>query len=372
MRLVTLYKRTSTGALQEWSIRTEGDRIITRFGQTGGAIQETAPTICKGKNIGRSNETTGEEQAKLEAQAQWEQKLRKDYVKTESEAVAGAKSELIEGGILPMLAHKFSEHGDKVVYPCFVQPKLDGHRCTSQTEPDGTVTLWSRTRKRITGVPHIAKAIQRLKLPANTRFDGECYEHSYHDKFEELSHFIRQETPTDGHEVVEYHVYDIALAGVGFETRHRTLQNLMRSAGASTGCLQAVETIEVKDEDELMLAFERFLAQGYEGAIIRNAAGLYVNKRSHDLLKLKTFDDAEFKIIGVKEGKGKLAGHGIFTCKTEGGAEFDAKMKGALADLAKYYRHPERYIGKQLTVQFQGFTKKNFVPRFPVALRIRE
>ena len=59
-------------------------------------------------------------------------------------------------------------------------------------------------------------------------------------------------------------------------------------------------------------------------------------------------------------------------CKTEAGAEFDAKMKGALAELAKYYQHPSLYIGKQLTVQFQGITKRNFVPRFPVALRIRE
>ncbi len=369
MNLRTLYKRTSTGALQEWSIRTEGNRIITRFGQTGGAIQETAPTICQGKNIGRANETTAEQQAELEAKAQWEKKLKKDYVDSKEKAVAGARSDLVEGGILPMLAHKFSEHGEKVAYPCFVQPKLDGHRCTTQIEPDGTVTLWSRTRKPITGVPHIAAAIQRLELPGNTRLDGELYTHTHHDRFEELSHFIRQATPTDGHEIVEYHIYDVALVGVTFAERHRTLQKWMRSAANR---LQPVETIEVADEDELMLAFERFLGQGYEGAIMRNADGLYVNKRSHDLLKLKTFDDAEFKVIGVKEGKGKLQGHGIFTCRTEAGAEFDAKMKGTLAELAKYFQHPERYIGKQLTVQFQGFTKKNHVPRFPVALRMRE
>lgn len=372
MNLPTLYKRTSTGALQEWTIFVEGARIFTRFGQTGGAIQETAPTICKGKNPGRSNATTGAEQAQMEAQAQWEKKLKKDYVKTQAEALTGATSELIEGGILPMLAHKFRDHGDKVVYPCFVQPKLDGHRCTSQTEPDGTVTLWSRTRKRITGVPHIAAAIQRLALPIHTRLDGELYAHSYHDKFEQLTHFIRQETPTAGHEVVEYHVFDVAMdGGLGFDKRRQILQKWMEYVGPSVTCLKVVETISVENEDELMLAFERFREQGYEGAIVRNAAGPYVNKRSYDLLKVKEFDDAEFEIVGVNEGKGKLAGHGIFTCKTPDGALFDAKMKGALADLAKYYQHPERYIGKQLTVQFQGFTKKNRVPRFPVAQRIR-
>ena len=370
MKLPILFKRTSTGALQEWTVEFESNRYWTHFGQTGGAIQVSVPVVCQGKNAGRANETTPAEQAELEARALWEKKLKKDYVDSREKAVAGAKSELIEGGILPMLAHKFSEHGDKVIYPCYVQAKLDGHRCTSQIEPDGTVTLWSRTRKRITGVPHIARAIQQLKLPADTRLDGECYAHAYRDKFEELSHFIRQETPTDGHEVVEYHVYDVAMPDTTFRERFewlRTEANLHFDHA-----LVLVETIEVNDENELMLAFERFLEQKYEGAIVRNAAGLYVNKRSQDLLKLKTFDDGEYCIVGVKEGKGKLAGHGIFTCKTEAGAEFDAKMKGALVELAKYYQHPERYIGKQLTVQFQGITKRNFVPRFPVALRIRE
>ena len=363
MKLPTLFKRTSTGALQEWTIEFEGNRYWTHFGQTGGAIQDSVPVICQGKNVGRANETTPAEQAELEARALWEKKLKKDYVDAREKAVAGAKSELIEGEILPMLAHKFSEHGDKIVYPWFVQPKLDGHRCIGT--PDG---LWSRTRKRITGVPHIEAAVR--KCQCKYPLDGELYHHSYHDKFDQLTHFIRQETPEPGHEIMQYHVYDVVMPHKTFRER---LEWLRTEADLHFDhALVLVETIEVNDENELMLAFERFLAQGYEGAIIRNAAGFYVNKRSYDLLKLKEFDDAEFTIVGVKEGKGKLAGHGIFTCKTEAGAEFDAKMKGALAELAKYYQHPERYIGKQLTVQFQGITKRNFVPRFPVALRIRE
>jgi len=365
----TLYKKTSTGADQCWEIRVQGDQVTTRFGQVGGAIQETAPTICKGKNIGRANETTPEQQALLEAEAQWTKKLKKDYVLTLDAARKGEASDLIEGGILPMLAHKFSEHGDKLKYPCFVQPKLDGHRCIATPQGLGHA-LWSRTRKPIRSMQHILLALSKRSGAAGMHFDGELYNHSYRTEFEKLTHFIRQASSEPGCKAVQYHVYDVPGHPGTFRARLAMLQDALsdtRQCLASP--LVLVETREVANEDELMLAFEDFLAQGYEGAIARNADSLYVNKRSYDLLKIKKFDDAEFKVTGVEEGKGKMAGHGIFVCQLPGSTvEFRAKMKGALSDLKKYYEHPEKYIGKQLTVQHQGVSKDG-IPRFPVALR---
>jgi hypothetical protein len=49
-KLPTLYKRTATGALQEWTIIFEGNWYCTQFGQTGGTIQTSAPVLCAGKN----------------------------------------------------------------------------------------------------------------------------------------------------------------------------------------------------------------------------------------------------------------------------------------------------------------------------------
>ncbi len=357
-----LYKKTSTGAVQIWEVEVSGKTYRTRFGQKGGVIQVSEPTVCVGKQ-GR----TDEQQAEFEAEALWTKKLKKDYVKTEAEAKSGGSSELIEGGILPMLAHKFSEHGDKLVYPCFVQPKLDGHRCIAK---DG---LWSRTRKRITGVPHIYEAYCNV-TDNGTPWDGELYNHAYRNKFEQLTHFIRQSKPEAGSEVVQYHVYDAPGPGT-FRQRLEYLRLVRKSSRAfrdKDGPLVLVETREVANEDELMLAFEDFLAQGYEGAIARNAGGLYVSKRSCDLLKIKKFDDAEFKCISVEEGVGKMAGHGIFVCLTKDGTEFRAKMKGSHDELVQFVDNPKRVVGKMVTVKYQGLTNKNGVPRFPVALRIRE
>ena len=357
-----LYKKTSTGADQYWSVEVEESKITSRWGQVDGAEQVTTDVIAAGKNAGRANATTPEQQAELEAEALWTKKKKKGYMENLTAAQAGEIDSIIEGGIFPMLAHKFRDHADKLVYPCFVQPKLDGHRCIAM---DGK--LWSRTRKEIRSMPHICEAVSKLKVPYP--LDGELYNHTYHSKFEDISSLIRPDEPKPGHEVVQYHVYDVAMLQTGFARRSKYVTELLVDAGLP---LVRVDTQRVHDEDELMEAFEDYREQGYEGAIVRNADGLYVNKRSYDLLKLKEMDDAEFEVIGVNEGRGKLAGHGIFKCRTGDGAVFEAKMKGELVALKQYYEHPELAVGRMLTVQYQGLTNKSGVPRFPVALRFED
>lgn len=358
----TLFKLTSTGKLQEWTIEVNGNAITTRFGQTGGTIQLSEPTICDGKNIGRSNETTPEEQALLEAQSQWEKKQKAgNYTPDRVAALAGQSSELVEGGILPMLAHSYKDHGHKLRYPVGVQPKLDGFRCTAIVDAAGNVTLWSRTRKQVLTMPHVEAAIRQLGL-TDINLDGELYNHTYHNNFDGLSKLIKNGDPR-----VEYHLYDMPVPGT-FAERNKQLGLHVPEQHP----LVLVETIEADDEDELMIAFEHFLKLGYEGAIARNLDGLYVNKRSYDLQKIKEFDDAEFTCVAIEEGRGKLAGHAIFVCLAENGVRFNAKMKGDLDKLREYYEHPEMALGKQITVKYQGLTNKNNVPRFPVAKCVRE
>ena len=365
-----LFKKTSTGAIQEWQVEVYDNdgipTILSKYGQVGGKIQESRETVAEGKNIGRSNETSAMEQALLQAESDWKKQLKKGYVQSYEDAVANKLDAIIEGGIAPMLAHKFSEQAHKIKYPALAQPKLDGHRCTSQLV-DGKVTLWSRTRKPIKSAPHIEEAIAKFCILQ--RLDGELYNHEYHSNFEELSSLIRQDEPKPGYENIQYHVYDIPEPTVSNQLRSEMLQE-MRDMFEGTP-IHIVETIVVNDEDELMVAFEHFLAEGYEGCMVRNIDGLYANKRSYDLQKIKEFDDSEFKIIGVKVGtKGSMAGRAVFTCQN-GDVTFDVKMKGSMDDLKTYADNPELVIGKILTVKYQGFTKYG-QPRFPVGLRFRE
>lgn len=375
MNFPTLYKKSSTGAIQEWTVSVIENSILTEWGQVGGALQTTMDVISVGKNIGKRNETTPEQQALAEAKSLFEKKLKKGYVDTVGKAYAGETDKIITGGVSPMLAHKFRDYGDRVTYPAFVQPKFDGHRCIAIVE-NGKATLWSRTRKPITGLPHIQRALERLvsvsSMAGKTSpwiFDGELYNHDYRNNFEDLTSFIRNPNPKPEHEVVQYHIYDL----VDFNLRQfERLPVLDQVQNFGDGILVGVETLRVNDEDELMLQFEHFLEEGYEGLIVRSEYGMYVSKRSRDLLKVKKFDDAEFRIVGVEEGRGKLTGHAIFVCVTDSGQEFRAKMRGSFEALKEYYIHPEKVIGKSLTVQYQGTTNRIGVPRFPIGLRFRD
>lgn len=372
MELPTLYKKDSKGKIQYWSISTEvcptntGARdIIVRHGKTGGKEQVTVDTVTEGKNYGKANETSAYEQADLEAKAKWTKQIeRKGYV-TEIALVDVDQRD----GAEPMLAHRYDKYPDKITFPCYIQPKLDGHRCIAVVK-DGKCKLFSRQRKPITGVPHIIEAIEAISFKTDVILDGELYNHDYKDKFEELTGFIRSQEPKEGYEAVQYHIYDTLKEG-GFESRNRFLHTLFQLSVKDTDSLKYVNTEYVENEDSVLERFRFFRNLGYEGAILRNAEGEYEGKRSYNLQKVKEFDDAEFVISDVKEGRGKMKGHAIFTCQVDNGETFDVKMKGSMDRLKEIYENAETYKGMHLTVMFQEYTK-NGIPRFPVGLRLRE
>src|ERR1700677_3961813 len=118
MEFKTLYKKTSTGAIQYWEIyvlenpdHSKGYDIWTKYGQVGGKEQKTVDIILEGKNIGKANETSPLQQAKAEAEATWTKKKKSGYVESIASAQDDETDALIEGGILPMLAHTFDKQG---------------------------------------------------------------------------------------------------------------------------------------------------------------------------------------------------------------------------------------------------------------------
>lgn len=402
--LPTLYKKTNTGAIQFWMIGhgiyfpvgSGGDinsipgGVATLYGQLDtDAPQTTIDVIKQGKNPGKKNATTALQQAEKEAKAKWEKQKKKGYVETADGAQADETDKLIEGGIVPMLAHKFAEQAHKIKYPAFIQPKLDGIRCIAIVK-DGQATLWSRTRKPITSCPHIVQELEAAFETQDIILDGELYNHDLRISskdtsreieegtvtdtasqlnFEKIVSLVRQEEPAEGHEIVQYHVYD-TVNGEPFKMRFAKLHRLFRMF--EFFALKLVQTEVTKNEDDVMGFFDKYRSQGYEGAMMRNVESSYVNKRSYDLQKVKEFDDAEYPIIGVEEGRGKMAGHAIFICKTDTGKEFLAKMKGDTAKLKEYFEKHDLWKGKKLTVQYQGLTGKEGVPRFPVGVAIRD
>lgn len=388
--LPRLYKKTSLGALQFWEIRvfsrelstdkTIVGEIVTVYGQEGtDSPQVTTDIISVGKNAGRVNETSALEQAVKEAKSSWLKKKKGGYVEGKEAAGAGEVDSVITGGMSPMLAHKFSEQGHKIVYPCFAQPKLDGIRCVAIVK-DGVCTLWTRTRKPILSCPHIVSEIESFGHK-NLILDGELYSHAQKNDFEGIVSAVRKESPSALSEKIQYHVYDMAGDGrqealeIPFSNRTVLLKNWL-SEKTGKGIVVLVETRIMRSEDDVLAYFEEKRSEGYEGIMLRNAKAPYVNKRSYDLQKMKEFDDADFQIVGIEEGRGKLSGHvAAFICSMAGenepGKTFSVSLNAPQDFLRKCFLDKTLWEGKTLVVQYQGLTKLG-KPRFPKGVRFRD
>jgi ATP-dependent DNA ligase len=364
-----LFQKTSTGAIQQWQNWVEGDTIVTSYGQVDGKFQVTTDTIKAGKNKGRANETTVEDQAIAEAKARWTKKKKAGMVETIEQAQNDQVDEtVIKGGIEPMLAHKYRDHSAKIQFPCYGQRKYDGIRCIAVIETDGKVKLWSRTRKPITSVPHINKELAHLARNVTVILDGELYNHAYHDKFEEIVSLVRQQVPAPGHEIVQYHVYDY-VSDADFEDRNLVVKKLLLELNPEI--VVPVETVPLRNEEELQERFAQFIEENYEGLMARNIKGPYQNKRSYNLQKVKEMADDEFLIVNVVEGRGKRAGQAVLMCQAKNGTVFGANPKGTDEYRQGLFKRSKEIIGKYATVQYQALSAYG-VPRFPVAKTVRD
>ena len=244
------------------------------------------------------------------------------------------------------------------------------HNCRAIAIKKGeNVTLWTRTRKPITSCPHIVEAVQKKFKGQDVTLDGELYHHDYKEEFEKIVSAVRKENPTEESAKVQYHIYD-CVNDNPFMVRSGLISRFL-----SDGCevLKVVPTVDIVSEEQVAEHFDNYIYLGYEGLMLRNLMSPYENKRSYHLQKVKEFDDAEFEIVGVEEGRGKLQGlAGAIVCKTPSGETFKAKPMGDQESTRKYVENPDLIIGKMLTVKYQGLTGKNKVPRFPAGVAIRD
>lgn len=373
----TLYKKTNTGAIQQWQIAVFDSTIQTIHGQVDGKLQTTTDTIHEGKNLGKANATTPETQALAEAEAKWTKQLKKGYVNDQAAAEAGEVDAVIEGGIPPMLSpNKLYPLGDanlakKIVFPAAVQPKLDGMRCIAIVE-NGICTLWTRTRKRIPTVPHIVEALEKMFAFTDVKLDGELYNHDYRNNFEDLMSILRGDEPdAEGKYLdAEYHVYDMPVEDMPFMHRTRKVAELLKDAVKP---LMVVETRTVETQEQALQLQEKYEEQEYEGAMIRNMLGPYEpGRRSKHLQKMKTFVTDEFKITGAEDGRGKDAGTvAKFVCVTAEGKEFKPRLKATYARRRELMQHPEQWQGKVLTVRYKRMTADG-KPYIPIGMGIRD
>ena len=114
----------------------------------------------------------------------------------------------------------------------------------------------------------------------------------------------------------------------------------------------------------------QYVAEGYEGIMLRNKEGVYSNARSAHLQKYKEFTDMEVEIVGFKEGEGLEEGCIVWLCKLND-KQFACRPRGTREERMELFQNGGKYIGKQLTVRYQEKTDDGLL-RFPVGIAIRD
>ena len=176
-----------------------------------------------------------------------------------------------------------------------------------------------------------------------------------------------EETLAKSKKIIQYHIYDF----VNGETYLERYNKLAVPCDYSN-YLRMVASYTVDNIDDIQRKHEHFVSLGYEGSMIRVADSLYEFKCSKNLIKFKDFQDAEFEILDILEGKGNNAGMAAkIRCRTEDGKDFYPNMKGSFEFCREVLRKKDQYIGGQATVDYFGFTKYG-VPKFPRAKKIYE
>ena len=363
MKLETVYKKTKTGATQEWTIEIVGNKYRTHSGQVGGQITTNSWTIVYGKNIGKTNETTDNEQAMLEAVAKRKKRLESGFFENIKHI---HKQQYFE----PMLASKWEDSKDKITYPIFSQPKLDGIRCI--VTKDG---MFSRNGKPIISAPHIRESLSEVfEVYPDMVLDGELYADKFANDFNKIVSLVKKTKPTDADlkeskKNIQYWIYDLPDNGIQFGDRCDRLHDLFGAFDSfSKHCIE-VETTLCMSEDDVIDLYEEYVDAGFEGQMLR-LNGKYENKRSKNLMKHKSFIDEEYTIKGIVEGEGNRTGTvGYMVFETPDGKPFKSNVKGTWEETAEMLKNKKQLIGKQATIKYFNLTPDG-IPRFPYVTNI--
>jgi len=426
-----LYK-DKNGHERRWKIWSVDDVLYTASGLTTGKLVFSSKIIT-GKNIGKKNETTGIQQALLEAERKWIKKLSLDVYGSDEisnkriqemknikrqncgsnlqtvmfmENNASLEKKIkkqdnlkIEGIDLvkPMLADKFSKEvkclkyfGDEI----YVQPKLDGIRCLALYK-EGNVVLYSRQLKQFPWFSNIRNELliffEMLEdFKENIIFDGELITDKVVNSKGEITsdsgdifsgllsstNIMRNKSNKELEDIMEYHIFDI-IYPENQKERFRLLKSFFALLeNSSVSKIKKVPTTKIKDFEEIDSLLDFYIAEKYEGLIIRDSALKYESgRRSLKLRKYKLDEELEVEIQGISLKEKADPKTFVWICSIPGKENFKVTPTGTHEDRISIYNdfleNPDNYVGKLLTIRYQNLTNHG-IPRFARAITIRD
>ncbi|OAN11740.1 ATP-dependent DNA ligase [Photobacterium jeanii] len=163
---------------------------------------------------------------------------------------------------------------------------------------------------------------------------------------------------------ITFMVYDTPTPNMSFADRYQLLHDKITTLNHHH--IQVIEQFAVDDIKQLEKRLSQTVEHGGEGLMLHHKKNHYELGRSEQLLKLKEYQDAEAKVIGYEEGKGKYTGMmGAIWVKTADNVTF--KIGTGFKDSERESPPP---LGSMVNYRYNGKTEKG-IPRFARFVRIR-
>ena len=293
-------------------------------------------------------------------------------------------------GLIPTfnvaLANKYDEKTKKKIDfekdVWYVSRKLDGVRCLIVVDEKGKAKSFSRAGKQFHTLSLVEKEIENLGVK-NVVYDGEmCIVDKNGDEdFQDIMKEIGRKDHTIENGL--FQIFDFIPSEIfkrgesktgNFSQRIFALQNLL--LGKTCRYISFLSQIPISNFKELDTLSAKASEKGWEGLMLRKNS-TYQGKRSNDILKVKTFHDAEYKVIDTFFGPLRYIKEGI-EVEEEMLSGVAIEHKGNIVRVGSgfsieqrqhLYNHPEDILHKTITVQyFEESQNQNgeYSLRFPV------
>lgn len=350
--LPPIFKKSKTGAISQWSIAVTGSTFTVTFGQKDGRMQ-TKWTECSPKNKGRSNATTANEQAILEAAAKHQKQLKVGYSLDPSG---------ISDVMLAMKIKTYATEKKKLTFPIYGTFKKDGINAIWLRDDSRALRLLSRTGKEYPILEHEVKQIHATMDELGTNsLQVELFNRGLF--LEEIISAVKK--PNKNTHLVQSWLFELPNINIQYSEKIA----LIESSG-----MKHTEIVELNSFQEIQDYHALAVEQCFEGLVLiygdcRYEAGV----RTSDSFKLKKALDAEFKILDYKTDKN---GHPVFVVdnpkgKTATTKTFKVKPKGSDAERKSIIEEfEEKYRNKWYRIEFERLSMGN-VPLKPVGLSLR-
>ena len=234
---------------------------------------------------------------------------------------------------------------------------------------DGVRGYWDGEKLLTRGGERIAAPAWFTAGWPSVALDGELW--AGRGQFSKAVSTVRQQTPDDAAwRGMRFMVFDLPAQGGPFTGRIPVLNKLL--ATLAVPWVQPVAQTQVANHQALQAMLAKTVKLGGEGLMLHRGASLYRAQRNDDLLKVKTHEDAEARVIAHIPGTGKYAGMlGALLVQTQGADGKPGQRFKLGTGFSDEQRQNPPALGSWVTYRFRGLTDSG-MPRFASFMRVRE